>query len=374
MIICDRCFASERIQQVLERVGHNGNCPTCGSRDGYIFNTDHISEEAPELIDWFGDLLSHFTYEDETISNAPDREYDLLKSELRNNWNIFSEKITEKNVYDIIKSICGDIYTYDKSLFNRPVVFREKYNQEVLNKKSLTRGNNWEDFVKEITKENRFHTRTINLEVLEKLLEFMRVTIHAGEVFYRCRINHSDEHFKPEEMKAPPPQLASSGRANARGIPCLYLADDPRTAISEVRAGAYDTVTVGRFRLLHDIPVIDFRLLKSLCPIGIDMDYIDYAINHDHLVKIDREMAKGLKSGDHSVDYVATQYITDFIKSIRRVNEDGKIEKQYWGILYNSTLHEQGYNLAVFYEDAFKYMSSKEYQVKTVQYFTNPQL
>lgn len=374
MIICDNCFASERIRQGIQREGVVGNCPTCGSKGHKILDTDLIPQLLPELIEWFDDLLSHFTYERAIFSAIPESDYVLLRKELRQNWNIFTDLINDDQVNQIIISICKDKYKYDRKLFEQPVVFREKYDPEILEQQSLTHGKKWEDFVREIINENRFHTRTINLKELEKLLAFMRITIPAGQVFYRCRINQENKRYTPKKMGAPPQGIASSGRANAPGISCLYLAKDAKTAIAEVRAGAYDHVTVGRFRLQQDIPVIDFRTIKTLCPVGIEMDYVDYAINHDHLVMIDKEMAKGLKNGDHSVDYVPTQYITDFIKSIRKKNKDGQIEKQYWGIIYNSTLHEQGYNIAAFYEDVFKCTSTREYQVKTVRYLTNPRI
>lgn len=374
MIICDKCFASKEVQQELRRIGHIGNCPTCGHSNSYILDTDNVTEEAPELVEWFGDLLSHFTYEEATLSKASIDEQNLLKTELKESWNIFSDSVREEQVNEIIRAICVDLYKYDRELFEQPVVFREKYDQKTVEDQSLTHGKHWEDFVDEITNENRFHTRTINLEVLDRLLEFLRRTIPAGEVFYRCRINHTDTRYKPKEMGAPPKGMATSGRANAPGISCLYLAKDIRTAIAEVRAGAYDQVTIGRFRLLREIPVIDFRLIQNLCPVGIDMDYTDYAINYEYLKKISSDMARGVKGGDHSVDYVTTQYITDFIKSVRKPNKDGKPENQYWGIIYNSTLHEQGYNLAVFYEDVFKCKHTREYQVKTVQYTTDPKV
>ena len=374
MIICEKCFAAEQIKQALKRVGKKGMCPTCGSEDCHTFDTDRIATDLPEMNEWFGDLLSHFSYDKAITEKAQDDEIVLLKTELRKNWNIFSNRLQDKQIDSILKSICKDLYEYDRYLFELPVAFKEKYDPEELEDKSLTHGKSWEQFVEEITKENRFHTQTINLNVLKRILSFMRATIPAKQIYYRCRINDSDRTFIPEEMGPPPIGKATSGRANAPGITCLYLASDPKTAIAEVRAGAYDQVTIGEFCLQQETPVIDFRLIKELCPVGIEMDYTDFAINHEHLIKIDNEMAKGLKNGDHAVDYVATQYITDFVKSIEEKNKDGENKKQYWGIIYNSTLHEKGYNLAIFYKEAFKCISAKPYQVKTVQYSTEPDI
>lgn len=48
-------------------------------------------------------------------------------------------------------------------------------------------------------------------------------------------------------MGAPPIDKTTDGRANARGIRCLYLGDTAETTIYETRAGAYDYVTVVNF-------------------------------------------------------------------------------------------------------------------------------
>ena len=58
---------------------------------------------------------------------------------------------------------------------------------------------------------------------------------------------------------APPINKTTDGRANAREIRCLYLGDTAETTIYEARAGAYDYVTVGKFRLKKDIIVVDLK-------------------------------------------------------------------------------------------------------------------
>ena len=43
---------------------------------------------------------------------------------------------------------------------------------------------------------------------------------------------------------------------------------------------------------------------------------MEYAINKEHLNKINDEMGKIMRRSDSALDYVPTQYITDFVKSI----------------------------------------------------------
>ena len=175
-------------------------------------------------------------------------------------------------------------------------------------------------------------------------------------------------------MNAPPADKATSGRANAAGIRCLYLASDERTTVYEVRAGAFDSISIGRFRLKQDISVVDLRAIAKLCPVGVEMDYLEYAVNKEHLQKINMEMARGMRRGDNSIDYVATQYICDFVKSLEYLDESSCLKKAYHGIVYNSTMNHDGYNLAVFDPDLFECKSVKRIAVEGLDYRTHPSL
>lgn len=59
-----------------------------------------------------------------------------------------------------------------------------------------------------------------------------------------------------DRMK-PQPRLAREGRVNPKGISCLYLAQDPDTAMAEVRPWPGSFVSLGQFRLSGDAVVID---------------------------------------------------------------------------------------------------------------------
>ena len=74
-------------------------------------------------------------------------------------------------------------------------------------------------------------------------------------------------------------------------------------------------------------------------------------------------MGKIMRRSDSALDYVPTQYITDFVKSIIH---DG-IE-EYAGIEYKSVMHSDGYNLAVFDPDVFECIETKVYRIDTIDY------
>lgn len=84
-------------------------------------------------------------------------------------------------------------------------------------------------------------------------------------------------------MGAPPAGKSSEGRANARGITCLYLASDLETTLHEVRAGVFDFVSIGKFLLKKDIVVVDLSAITEISPFTEGLDCLDHAINMTHL-------------------------------------------------------------------------------------------
>lgn len=166
-----------------------------------------------------------------------------------------------------------------------------------------------------------------------------------------------------DKMGAPPIEYTTDGRANAKGIRCLYLGDSAETTIYETRAGAYDFVTVGKFKLKKDIIVVDLKRINQISPFIEELDCLEYAINKEHLNKINNEMGRIMRRSDSALDYIPTQYITDFVKSITH-NEVA----EYAGIEYKSVMHENGYNLAIFNPELFECIDTKTYKINMIDY------
>jgi hypothetical protein len=82
------------------------------------------------------------------------------------------------------------------------------------------------------------------------------------------------------------------------------------------------------------------------------------------LNKINQEMAKALKRTDSAIDYVPTQYISDYIKSLL-TDDDVAL---YEGIEYNSTICKKGFNLAVFNEKLFRCKETEVHSIKEIKY------
>ena len=247
MIICERCFCDTEVISVIRNKAEIGDCPLCKCKSVHIYDTDKYED----LSMMFDDLISIYTPVSLLPDSYPKSETCLLKGELINNWKIFNKK-SEADVYNIITAICKEKYEYNAELFDQPVGIPELYDQEYLLNHSLLTTNSWDDFVEALKTKNRFHTHYINLDLLERFCSYIRKPYKAGEMFYRCRIS-TEEGIPIEEMGAPPIEKTTDGRANARGIRCLYLGDTAETTIYETRAGAYDYVTVGKFKLKKEL-------------------------------------------------------------------------------------------------------------------------
>jgi RES domain len=133
---------------------------------------------------------------------------------------------------------------------------------------------------------------------------------------------------------------ASEGRANPKGIPCLYLATTEKTAILEVRPWIGSYVSAGQFKLLRDCTLIDCSKTHRGFPIYFEEP--DVAEREKAVwTGIDRAFAEPATRQDDTADYAATQIIAELFK-----------RQGFDGIAYKSNFGEDGHNVALFDLDA----------------------
>lgn len=359
MIFCNCCFKDKEISAVVQAVsnGNNGKCPICGSKSAALYDSDKQSDLTP----YFEDLLSIYYTDAFLPSQFPSSERHTLINELDSRWNIFAD-ISQESKYDIITAVCSDLYATVPTLFDGLVGIPELCDPSYLQEHSLLKNSNWESFVNDIKTKNRYHSRLVNFDILKKYCSYIRKVYKAGECFYRARISDS-RGFSTSEMSAPPAGKSSEGRANARGITCLYISSDVDTTFHEVRAGVFDYVSVGTLRLKRDITIVDLKAITKISPFIEGIDFVDHAINQQYLEKLNYEMSRPLRRSDSTLDYVPTQYFVDYIKSIEHDER-----KEYDGIEYNSTTNPGGYNLAIFDPDLFECISVDVYDIEQLRY------
>jgi hypothetical protein len=219
----------------------------------------------------------------------------------------------------------------------------------------------WSAFDKEIKNINRFHLQnTLDLDTLQSLLSRYKKPITKGKVFYRGRISDATG-FRKEEMYNPPPPKTKAGRANPTGISYLYISDKLKTTLYETRASLYDCVSIGEFRLKDNIFVINLR--------GNDYDPVLLAENEEleeflrykpFIERLESELSKPIRKDDKELDYIPTQYLCEFIKSLG-----------YDGVEYKSSLCDDGYNLAIFNPSLFDCNKVYTHTISKIQFDHN---
>lgn len=359
MKCCVECFNDLEIKSRIRELKKVGNCNFCEAVDVSIYD----SQVDFTLVDDFEALLD--TYKPETVlpDGFPAGELRLLKDELSINWNIFN--LPTEKIDVLIKNLCKNKYQEDRELFEQRIGIIEKQNQDYLNNYSLLGKYSWEDFVISIKEQNRFHSKQLNTSVLYEFLDYSKKTYKKDTLFYRARI--SDKRGFPfDKMGAPPKGVASAGRVNPEGISYLYLGNDRTTTLNEVRAGLHDFVSIAIFKLKEDISVVDLTSLDKISPFS-GLNFTLHAINRSNLIKMSNEIAKPLRRQDSHLDYLPTQYICEYIKTIRF--KDGS---ECCGIEYKSTMNKRGYNLAAFNSDLFECIEVNVHDVQELIYTVDP--
>jgi hypothetical protein len=88
----------------------------------------------------------------------------------------------------------------------------------------------------------------------------------------------------------------------------------------------------------------------------------DFMIYLPFITKLEQELSKPNRRNDSELDYLPTQYLSEFIKSIG-----------YDGVEYQSSLYAEGYNLAIFNTDKFECINVEVREISKIK-FTHNQL
>ena len=253
MVCCINCFKDIEIRAAIEMVGHIGNCPVCKDKNTWIYDSEQDADKTnvEELLD---SILELYAPESELPILYPEEEKLLIEDRLLKDWSIFSGSSFE------VKRIVSEHISESLDLNSRIMIERvgipQLFDEAYLKDNSIMGKYSWDVFKKYLRNENRFHSKYINLEVLESVLKETETIIPAGTRFYRARV--SDKRgYSRKEMWAPPDDVASPGRANSKGQSCLYLCSHRKTTVKEIRAHAFDYVTIATFKLNRDVRVLD---------------------------------------------------------------------------------------------------------------------
>ena len=356
MKCCVKCFNDKEVKAAIEMIGHRGTCPICGSLDTWIYDSD-LNENDSIVEDMLESIIEIYVPESELPYTYPDNDKASIADRLCNEWDIFAG--TSNEVMKIVKEVVDNSLFLSEKLLVEPVGIPQLFDEDYLLKNSIMRDHTWNEFKKSLRNVNRFHNDFINLELLEEILKVAKISIPEGERFYRARVANEKGSvgFKRKEMGAPPDDIASPGRANSKGQSCLYLSNKKKTTVKEIRAHAFDYVTIATFKLIREINVLDLCSITHNSPFYTDTDKIEFLVNDQILQDFERDLAKPMSRWDSDLDYLPTQYISDFAKFCG-----------YDGVRYYSTFDKDAYNIALFDSTACTCTYHKTFLVGDLDY------
>lgn len=327
MNICANCFHDEEIKQFINSSSCIALCDCCGHKGNVI--------DLSELSDFFHEFLSLFIKENEGIN---------LISLIQEQWNIFSSPSYAQYILsEVLKHEDIAISIQDKVIYNAEV--REG---------ALA----WKKLKAEVQGEKRYFSNldSFNWEIYIK----SNAQIKKDTYLYRARIiPNKRKKLKAKDMGCPPKELATAGRANPIGIPYLYLCHEIETTFYEVRAVYLDKISVGKFKVLRDLNIVDFNnkfnLFYTYTNSESNVSLSDIVKRKILFDQISADLSKPLRRFDTEIEYVPTQLICEYCK----LNGAD-------GIRFQSSLHQGGNNVVLFHDTDVQCVSVSNKEIKNV--------
>jgi len=200
-------------------------------------------------------------------------------------------------------------------------------------------------------------------------------TIKEGAIFWRSQLGgdtrpvYDDEGNEianepcphPVKRMKPLKYAASEGRANPKGIPCLYLATSKETAMSEVRPWIGSEISVAQFKIETELTVIDCSVNHSKNPLYFDLERGFYEPSDEEREKsvwahIDKAFSVPVTQNENQAHYAPTQIIAELFKT-----------NGFDGVAYKSMLAD-GYNVALFNIEVAEMLNCFLYEAKKVTF------
>lgn len=328
MNICENCFNDEEIQMNIRNQNKRDDCDVCGGKDMMVVDIE-------ELEDFFIEILN--------LYEKDDSGQDIV-SNLQDEWDLFSNRDIAYKVISFFLSIRP---------FSYSIVDKVKYVDSV---NEYTE--KWQDLKKEIRTKTRFYSSLMAYFDDNGALLKGNLTLREGESFFRARIVPDGRpYLMKKDMGCPPVDKASPGRANPIGIPYLYLCKSQETTLYETRSVFLDKVTIGTFRLVRNLNVLDFTSSISLfLAFNADEGLIEEVARHRLRQQISSDLSKPLRRYDTELEYVPTQSICEYCKL-----------KDLDGIMFRSSLHKDGLNLVLFDEKNAQCIKVKTVEINRVE-------
>jgi hypothetical protein len=203
--------------------------------------------------------------------------------------------------------------------------------------------------------ERRFKLPPKLARIVEDAVDFNMkvglVEINKDDVFFRARVCGVGQQrpYKRTEMGAPPKGKATAGRINPEGISYLYLADEPETAVAEVRPWKDARVSVGKFRAIRKLNVVNLDRAGGFHPNDAAKAFAALFLRSMYF--------SAPAHSDDKLAYIASQFISEVFRD-RGVD----------GLQYASVLRDGYKNVALFDPAAARCQSVSIYRIEGIKY------
>lgn len=314
---CIDCFQDEKVKLKLTKVNSGiGICNFCRNEDKLITSTELLTE----LFEGITAIL------EENVNGTS------AASIVQEHLGICSEN--ESSI-----ELLASILTFFDSTKNYSLKFASN---------SITE--EWGKLKQEIKERKRFFPETgiiPNLlndtpssSVFSEILEQLTYISEINTTYFRSRI--SNKLLASSDLGMPPKDLVSNGRANPIGIPYLYVANNVKTAIHEVRPHNGQVVYCSEFKNNRKLNILDLtEPLKKSSALKFEDDKLPEFIQLIKLLTlISEELSKPINPHTANIDYIPTQYFTELLMKAGNID----------GIKYVSSF-KNGFNYVFFSQD-----------------------
>ncbi|TWI25882.1 RES family NAD+ phosphorylase [Sphingobacterium siyangense] len=352
MNCCVNCFADQGLRDRIEAESNGkGLCDFCESKNVFVIACEELSDIFDALFELY---INHPTA---ALSLKDDKPVSMHEHLICYWPKLFdSSKLKSKDVKQLLNQIGRGWVGFKDSLFEEPVELQIYLNGEAADDSHRMQ---WEKFASEIKEENRFFiANTLDFELLESTFSRFAKTYPVGTDFYRARI--SDRPLEVHELGKPPKLYTTPGRANPVGIPYLYISESEETTFYETRVSLHESISIGRFTLKAPLQIISLKNIEDYGPFEIQdrgFDIEEFMLVRSYLLKLEEELSKPVRKQDVNLDYLPTQYLCGYIKSLG-----------FHAVEYRSAMKMGGYNLAVFNDTDLICTEVKHHHVKGLKY------
>lgn len=328
--VCADCIEEEYLSKFVEDNGELGLCSYC-KQQKMVLDFDKIVDM----------IVNGFNAEYENPANCvgystEDGGYQLRTLDTYD--LLFKEGIGPNVHYDVLRSIRNTDWIrknpYSDEKYIELLADWETFSNEVkYNKRYL--------FIRDSVKDKYgFPLYSESYQILkyigDQVSELGLIkTMPAGSILFRARFTKSHEKFKSVKQLGPPPSQSNhyAKRMSPAGISFFYGAMDRDTCFREIiQPGKKCKATIAAWETLHPLKMLDITFFSDI-PSLFDEENRWMRTPLSFLVDFREDFTKPIKKdGREHIEYVPTQVLTEYFRTIYRIEHE-----EIDGILYPSS-------------------------------------